>query len=135
MIIYSLSYDEMSKNDESTQISTEVQKELNKPLANPKGMTLSDQQFLDRIIKLVNEGKLNLFSVDSVINHAVYDSLLPEQQSKVEIQALTVLSSIREIKGLYDAGYVNSYQIQNLVEKLKLYVSNIEENGGDVFII
>lgn len=116
-------------------ISEEVQKELNKPLANSSGMTLSDQQFLDRIIKLVNEGKINLFSVDSVINHGLYDSLEPKIQAKVEIQALNVLSSIREIKGLYDAGYVNSYQIQNLVAKLKLYVSNIEETGGDVFII
>ncbi len=120
---------------EENIISEEVQKELNKPLANPSGMTLSDQQFLDRVIKFVNEGRINLFSVDSVINHAVYDNLEPKLQAKIEIEALTVLSSIREIKGLYDAGYVNSYQIQNLVAKLKLYVTNIEETGGDVFII
>ncbi len=121
--------------DEKIIISEEEQKELNKPLANPKGMPLEEKQFLDKVIKFVNEGKINLYNIDSVINHEIYDKLDLGLQAKVEIEALTVLNYIREIKGLYDAGFINTFQIQNLVQRLKLYVEDIEETGGDVFII
>jgi hypothetical protein len=116
-------------------ISEDVQKELNKPLANPQGMSIEDQKILDLVIKYVNEGRINLYEVDSVINHDIFDKLDLKLQSKVEIEALTVLSLLREIKGLYDAGFVNTYQLQNLVQRLRLYVEDIEETGGDVFII
>ena len=60
---------------------------------------------------------------------------LGEKQAEMELKAATLLASIREIKDLYGAGFGTSYQIQNLVHRLKENVEFIEEAGGDVFII
>lgn len=113
----------------------ETQQMLNKPLADPSGIDLEDQKFMDKILKMVDEGDIQLHVPSSIINQSVYDKLDGEKQNAIEVKAVTILASIRELKGLYDAGYGTSFQIQNLVERLHDNVETIEDAGGDIFII
>ena len=87
------------------------------------------------IIKLINEGKIALHNPDTLINHDVYDKLSTEKQSKIEMEAFNLLTAIRDIKDLYDAGYKDTFQILNDVERLRLTKERLEELGGDLFII
>lgn len=116
-------------------IDEKTQKELNIPLKDQKGIDPTEKAFLENLVKLINEGKINLFKADTLINHAVYDQLTEDKQGRVDIESLNLLAVIREIKGLYDAGFVDTYQMENLVERLRLTKERLESSGGDLFII
>lgn len=119
----------------SQDTDPKVQSELNKPLANTQGLSASEETFLNMLISFVNEGKINLYKPDTLLNKAVYDKLEPEKQGKTDLEAINMLSAIREIKGLCDAGYRQTYQVENLVQSLKYTKERIEYAGGDLFII
>ena len=117
----------MSDQDDQTQ------KRLNEPLKHDGNSKNKD--FLETVVKLVNEGKIQIYKPDSLINHEVYDKLDQAAKGKVDYEAMNLLMVIREIKGLYDAGYKDTYQIDNLVEKLRVTKERLEIQGGDLFII
>ncbi|MFA5948049.1 MAG: hypothetical protein WC806_03685 [Candidatus Gracilibacteria bacterium] len=119
----------------SQDTDPKVQTELNKPLANAQGLTAEEETFLNMLINFVNEGKINLYTPSTLLNRAVYDKLASEQQGKTDLEAINMLSAIREIKGLCDAGYRETYQVANLVQSLKYTKERIEYAGGDLFII
>lgn len=112
-----------------------VQQALNIPLKKDDGMSAEDEAFLNLILGLVNEGKINLYQPSSLIHNAVYDPLTDQQKEKVEIEAMNLLNGIREIKGLCDAGFRETFQVENLVSGLRLSKERLEELGGDLFII
>ena len=116
-------------------IDEKTQKELNIPLKTQKVADPTEKAFLENLVKLINEGKINLFRADTLINHLIYDKLPEDKQGKVDLEALNLLAAIREIKGLYDAGFVDTYQMENLVERLKSTKERLESAGGDLFII
>lgn len=113
----------------------ETQDLLNKPLALSEGMDPKDREFLELIVRLVNEGKINLYGPSTMINNEVYDKLDFEKQGKADFEAVNLLSTVREIKGLYDAGYAETYQVSNLVHRLRDTKERLEIEGGDLFII
>ena len=47
---------------------------------------------------------------------------------------MNLLSTIREIKGLYEAGFQDTYQLWYMVEKLRLTKERLEADN-DLFII
>lgn len=112
-----------------------VQAQLNKPLAEPGGIPKEDKAFLEMVIKLINEGKINLYNPETLINKQHYLTLTPEVQAKVDIEAFNLLTALRDIKGLYDTGNSETYQMQNLVQRVRLSKERLEEEGGDFFII
>ena len=116
-------------------IDPKVQQELNTPWKDNTPINPADQAFLDLVIGLVNDKKIGLYSPDSLINKTTYDKLSSQDQGKVDLEAINMLASIREIKGLYDAGYRDSYQIIYLVNTLRLSKERLENQGGDLFII
>lgn len=124
-------------NDEIQQkaifVNPQVQHELNAPLKHIGSS--QNKEFLETLIKLIGEGKIGLYNPDSLINHAVYDKLDQQAQGKADYEAMNLLMVIREIKGLHDAGYGDTYQIDNLVEKLRVTKERLENVGGDIFII
>lgn len=124
-----------TKIKDTTAIDWKTQKELNIPLAISGQADEKTLQFLEMLVKLINDGKISLYNPDTLINHAVYDKLSLEKQSKVEVEAFNLLNAIRDIKGLYDAGYKNTFQMLNEVERLRLTKERLEELGGDLFII
>jgi len=116
-------------------LSEEAQKLLNTPLVMTQPMTDQDQQFLNMLVDLVNSGKINLYGPDTLINHAIYDTLPQDRQGKVDLEAINLLGAIREIKDLQDHGFGQTFQINNLVERLRVTKERLESEGGDLFII
>lgn len=116
-------------------IDEKTQKELNIPLKDQKGIDPTEKAFLENLVKLINEEKIDLFRADTLINHEVYDKLPEDKQGKVDLESLNLLAAIREIKGLYDAGFIDTYQMENLVERLRSTKERLESCGGDLFII
>ena len=123
--------------DEQTGVYKDHQTQamLNQPLKNAAGNSQEDENFLDLILALIAEGKIDLYKPSSLINTAIYDRLVPEQQAKIEVEAMSMLATIREIKGLCDAEYRETFQVENLVRQLRMGKERLEEAGGDLFVI
>ena len=112
-----------------------TQEELNAPLSDPTGIDAENTEFMELVVSFINKGKIDLYKPDTLINHEFYDTLLPEKQGKADFEAVNLVASLREIKGLYDAGFKNSYQMQNLLHRIRNTKERIEEKSGDIFII
>lgn len=125
----------MSDTNQQTAVfkDEQTQKELNAPLKY-EGRS-ENKDFLEKLVKLMNDGKIEVYKPDTLMNHEVYDKLEESAKGKADYEAMNLLHVIREIKGLYDAGYKDTYQIDNLVEKLRITKERLEMQGGDIFII
>ncbi|PIZ76528.1 hypothetical protein COY05_01035 [Candidatus Peregrinibacteria bacterium CG_4_10_14_0_2_um_filter_38_24] len=119
----------------NNQIDPETQKVLNTPLATPAGNDPKDEEFLNTVLDLISKGTIDLYKPETLINHAVYDQLPVDKKGKADIEAFNVLSKIRDIKGLNDAGFTGTFQMQNLVHSVRDIKERLEIGGGDVFII
>ena len=71
----------------------QTQNMLNKPPADPTGVDLEDQKYLDKIIKYVNEGKIKLLVPNSLINDSIYDRLSDQEKAEIDVKKMAVLSS------------------------------------------
>ena len=57
-----------------------------------------------------------------------------EAQGKVDMEAVNLLAAIREMQGLHESGNQNSYQMENLVERVRNTKERLEKSA-DLFII
>lgn len=114
-------------------VNPQVQQALNTPLKSAGSS--QNKEFLETLMKLIKEGRIGLYDPDSLINHAVYDKMDQQAQGKADYEAVNLLMVIREIKGLHDGGFGDTYQMDNLVEKLRVTKERLEMAGGDIFII
>ena len=113
-----------------------TQKNLNTPLQDSTGsIDGKDQEFLNLILSLIEEGKIDLYKPSSLLNNDVYNTLNDKQKGEVDIAAMNMLNAIREIKGLNDNGFRDTFQMNNLVSKLRYNKEELESADGDVFII
>lgn len=113
----------------------EEQKQLNKPLAKSDGIGEENEKFLAQVMELVDGGKINLYGPSSIINTELYDKLNEDRQGQVDLEAINLLSGIREMADLYHNGYKDSFQMENLVERIRLTKERLEFHGGDLYII
>lgn len=118
-----------------TQIDPQTQKKLNEPLADPKGLSNEDQQFLSNVVAKVENNEIRLLQPGSLINHKIYDQLTPEKQGKVDFDAINLLTTIRNIYELWKAYQTPTFQIEYLVRQVRLTKERLEEISGDVYII
>lgn len=116
-------------------ITGDEQSNLNKPLVDPTGVSDVDRAFLNDVIAKVESGKINLLAPNSLINNEVYDKLDEMKQGKADMNALTLLSNVRQIKELHDLGDMDTYQAQNLVSSCRLMKERVEKECGDCYII
>jgi hypothetical protein len=119
----------------TVEISPKTQEILNKPLEHPEGIDEKDLSFLRMLIAKIENGEIKLFQPSSLFNHAVYDKLSEQAKAKAEIDAFNMLATIRDIYRLWQAGERETYQIENLVHRIRLTKERLEEAGGDIFII
>ena len=116
--------------DEATQRS------LNTPLQDSTGsLDGKDQEFLNLVISLIDDKKIDLYQPSTLINNEVYDKLDDLAKGKVDLESINMLAGIREMQGLHDNGFQDTYQMANLVHRLRLTKERLEETAGDVFII
>ena len=119
---------------DNQEIAQDAQALLNKPQEGGK-IPEADRAFLDQIMKLVEDGTINLYVPSSLLNTAVYDGLPQEVKAKADLNAVTMLTKIREIVDLEKAPMDTNYQEENLVSALRMSKERVEAEHGDVFII
>lgn len=117
------------------ELTKEEQEKLNKPLKMENGLDNQDNQFLNMLIKKIEDKEINLLVPSSLINHPVYDDLDDISKGKADVDAFKMLSTIREIYKLWQINEKDSYQMQYLVKKIRIYKEKLEDIGGDIFII
>lgn len=116
-------------------VSGVTQPNLNTPLVDPTGVSDIDKAFLADVMSKMQSGQIQPYQPSSVINAVAYEKLDQFQKGKADLNALILLSRIRQIKDLYDQGYADTYQIQNMVNSCRLLKERIEKECGDCFII
>ena len=112
-----------------------TQEMLNRPISDPSGVDPEDQKFLEMLISFIKKGAIDPLKPGTLINSKAYDKLSDQRKGQADLEAFNMLGSIREIRDLYDHGYKDSYQIQYLVNMLRLEKERIENEAGDIFII
>ncbi len=112
-----------------------VQQMINKPQIDPTGIDDTDMEFMEKVIKMVESEIIHLYVPSSLINEPVYKKLDEQTQGRVDLNAVNLLSEIRQIKTLWDAGDRDSFQIQNLIYRMRHTKQIIEKEIGDCFII
>ncbi len=122
-------------NQKSVFVDKDTQKNLNEPLQDPSGISGEDEKFLEFVMKLISDGKIDLYKAETLVNQEVYKNLSEEQRGKVDFESVNLLSSIREIQDLYENGFEKSFQIQNQVHRLREIKNRLEDESGDLFII
>lgn len=114
----------------------QTQKELNAPLSDPTGASEEDKEFLRMVLSMIESGEIDMLKPSSLINVEVYNKLSESQQGRTDLEALNLLAAIRQIRELDDQEVgMDTFQMQNLVERVKNTKERLEEEGGDLFII
>jgi len=120
---------------QSVELSPQAQEELNQPLKDESGIDTADKEFLAMLVDKIEKKEIELHTPSSLLNSPVYDGLDEEAQGKADLEAFNMLATIREIYNLWKLDQKDSYQIQNMVHKVRLHKEKLEEVGGDIFII
>lgn len=119
----------------NTPITSNVQQMINDPQDDPTGVDPKDQEFMENVMRLINDGTIDLFRAETLMNKAVYNGLSDEVKGKADTNAIPLLGELRNIKKLYESGSKGSFQIQNLINRVRLTKERLEEECGDVYII
>lgn len=108
---------------------------INDPKADPAGITAEDGLFLSSVMTLVENKTINLYQPSSLLKKAIYDSLSEEIKGKADLNAVILLSTIRQIKELCDLGKKDSFQVKNLIHQARMTKERVEGECGDVYLI
>ncbi len=119
----------------SVELSPKDQEDLNKPLKDDSGVDPKDMEFLRMLIEKIEKKEIDLLVPGTLINHPVYDGLAEEARGKADVDAYKMLATIRDIFKLWQAGDKESYQIQYMVNKMRIYKEQLEGTDGDIYII
>ena len=117
------------------ELSPKAQEALGKPLGHPGGLSDKDKEFLNLIVQKIDKKEINLYQPSSLFNHAIYDKLTEQAKNKAEIDAYNMLGAIRDIYRLWQADHRSTYQLENLVHRIRVTKERLEEAGGDIYII
>jgi hypothetical protein len=115
--------------DEATQTM------LNEPVKKGGGVSSEDKSFLELVIGKIEDGSIELYSPSSLLNTDYYNGLSDHKKGVADLEAMNLLAKIREIKDLYDAGFTETFQMENLVKSMKNSKDRLEAEAGDLFII
>ncbi|MFH1218695.1 MAG: hypothetical protein V1679_02540 [Candidatus Peregrinibacteria bacterium] len=126
---------ELEEKQKAIFRDNKAQKKINTPLSDPNGVSGENKAFLSLVVKLIDKGKIDLYAPSSIINDGVYGKLNEQMQGKTDLEATNLLSALRDIKDLYDAGMKDTFQMNNLLERVRETKERLEEIKGDVFII
>lgn len=125
----------VNKDLMNTGVNDETQKMINTPESDPTGIDDTDSEFIEKVIRRVEDKRIDLHTPATLLNLPVYDELGDEAKSIVDLNGFNLLAEIRQIKKLWDLGDKDSFQIQNLVHRMRLTKQTIEKNHGDCYII
>ena len=116
-------------------VPADTQAKLNEPLKDETGFNEGHEEFLKMLINKLEDGTLSPHNTDTLYNHNIFDQLPEEEQEKASLNAVNLMSMIRQIEQLWKIDQKATFQIQNLVETVFQMKSRFEEEHGDVYII
>lgn len=119
----------------NTGVDDNVQQMINKPQSDPTGIDDTDTEFIQKVINMVEAGTINVHTPETLLNKSVYDKLDESAKSYVDLNGFNLLAEIRQIKKLWDMGDKDSFQIQNLILRMRTTKQKIEKKHGDCYII
>lgn len=125
-------YDERTNN---LPISPSLQASMNTPTIDPDGIDVSDEQYLEIIMKMIDGGKINLMDPRSLLNLNIYEKLNPQQEYKVDMNTQIIMARLRDISDLWKRGEKKTYQMKGLIASLRQAESRVEQDCGNVFVI
>lgn len=111
-----------------------VQARMNQTMVDPSGFDPEDQAFLNRILEKVENGSIQLYRADSLLNTSVYERLSPELKAKADQNALVMLGQIRTLVDFMKANSEPTYEVKNMVEVLHETKKRLESEA-DLFVI
>ncbi|MBN1494890.1 hypothetical protein JW911_04110 [Candidatus Peregrinibacteria bacterium] len=116
-------------------IAQNTQSMINTPMDDDTGVDPKDREFIEHVLKLINDKTIDLYNPNTLINKPVYEKLDYKAQGIADINGVSLLAALRQIKKLYDHGYDKTYQIQNLINQCRLTKERLENECGDIYII
>lgn len=116
-------------------LSDDQVQNLNQPLGHPQGLSAEDEQFLNMLMDKIEKGEIDLYRPSTLLNMSVYEKLDETARGKADFDAVNLLTTIREIRKLWNMGHRNTYQIENLTHRIRITKERLEGLGGDIFII
>lgn len=95
------------------------------------------EQFMLMLVKLVDEGSIDLYVTDTLLNPAVADALSEEARAQVGLALMNIVAQIRQIYDFYKSEKTpnESPHLQTMVEHVWQTKSKLEEEYGDVLKI
>ncbi|MFC1810444.1 hypothetical protein ACFLZH_02995 [Patescibacteria group bacterium] len=112
-----------------------VQDMINKPQIDPTGIDDTDLEFMKKVIALVENKTIDVHTPETLLNKKVYDGLEESAQGKADLNGVNLLNEIRQIKILWDKGDRDSFQIQNLIQRMRHTKQRVEKEIGNCYII
>ena len=116
-------------------VNDETQKMINTPESDPTGIEDSDLEYIEKVINMIDSKRIDPFVPATLLNLPVYEELGEDAKSAVDINGFNLLAEIRQIKVLWDSGDRDSFQIQNLVHRMRMTKQRVEKEYGDCYII
>ena len=116
----------VDENLMNAAIEESVQQMINSPQTDPTGVDDKDMEFLENVMKFINDGTIDLYKAETLMNTEVYDKISEEAQTQADVNAIPLLGELRQIKKLYETGHKDSFQIQNLVHRVRLTKERLE---------
>lgn len=116
-------------------VNDETQVMINTPQADPTGIDDSDFEYIEKVMRMIEDKRIDLHTPATLLNLPIYEKLGEEAKSFVDLNGFNLLAEIRQIKKLWDLGDKDSFQIQNLVHRMRLTKQKIEKEHGDCYII
>lgn len=116
-------------------VDENVQEMINKPQMDPTGVDASDAEYLQAVIDLINKGRIDLHTPRTLMKDEIYEKLGDKEKGIADINAVSLLNDLRQMKKLYDSGDKESFQIQNLIHRVRFVKERIEKQCGDVYVI
>lgn len=107
-------YDASTDNQE---ISADSQSMINKPLEGGQ-LKPEERELLDSIIKLVDEGAINLYQPSTLFNEDAYNALNDEGKAKADQAAMNMLSKIRTAVDWDKANMDTNIQVSQMIAAL-----------------
>lgn len=115
--------------------SPEQVKYMNEPSVDPTGFNPGDEEFLNLVMNKVESGEINLFQPTTLLNMAVYENLDSQARGKADLDAMNLLTKIRQIHGLWQINKQPTYIIEQLIMEVQRTKERLEDLGGDIFVI
>lgn len=116
-------------------VDDNVQKMINKPQMDPTGVNSTDAEYMEAVINLINKGEIDLHTPNTLMKNEIYNKLGDKEKGIADMNAVSLLNDLRQMKKLYDSGDKDSFQIQNLIQRIRTVKERIEKQCGDVYVI